>query len=38
MPVLSEAAKRREAITQQLGRERVVHVAELSQRFGVSEV
>jgi DeoR/GlpR family transcriptional regulator of sugar metabolism len=38
MIVLSGAGKRREAIAQQLDRERVVYVAGLSQSFGVSEV
>ena len=38
MAVLSSAGKRREAIAQQLGREHIVRVAELSQCFGVSEV
>jgi DeoR/GlpR family transcriptional regulator of sugar metabolism len=38
MTVLSNADKRRESITQQLAREKVVHVAELSRQFGISEV
>jgi DeoR family transcriptional regulator, aga operon transcriptional repressor len=38
MAALSGAGKRREIITQQLAQENVVHVAELSRRFGVSEV
>ena len=38
MAVLSNADKRREIITQQLARENVVRVAELSRHFGVSEV
>jgi DeoR/GlpR family transcriptional regulator of sugar metabolism len=38
MAALSGAGERREVITQQLAREYVVHVAELSRRFGVSEV
>ena len=38
MVVLSNAGKRREIIIQQLARENVVRVAELSRRFGVSEV
>ncbi len=38
MAVLSGAGKRRETIAQQLGREHVVRVSELSRRFGVSEV
>jgi DeoR/GlpR family transcriptional regulator of sugar metabolism len=38
MSVLSNADKRRESITQQLARENVVHVVELSRQFGVSEV
>jgi len=38
MAVLSNADKRREIITQQLARENVVRVAELSRHFGISEV
>jgi DeoR family transcriptional regulator, aga operon transcriptional repressor len=38
MAVLSNADKRREIITQQLARENVVRVAQLSRSFGVSEV
>jgi DeoR/GlpR family transcriptional regulator of sugar metabolism len=38
MAALSNADKRREIITQQLARENVVRVAELSRQFGVSEV
>jgi DeoR family transcriptional regulator, fructose operon transcriptional repressor len=38
MAGLSEAARRRELIAQQLRREHVVYVAELSRCFGVSEV
>ena len=38
MAVLSNAGKRRENITQQLARENVVRVADLSRNFGVSEV
>lgn len=38
MATLSEADKRRELITQQLVRENIVLVTELSQQFGVSEV
>jgi DeoR/GlpR family transcriptional regulator of sugar metabolism len=38
MTVLSGAGRRREIIVQQLAREQVVRVAELSQRFSVSEV
>ncbi len=38
MTVLSNADKRRESITQQLARENVVHVVELSRQFGISEV
>jgi DeoR/GlpR family transcriptional regulator of sugar metabolism len=38
MAALSGADKRREMIVQQLARENVVRVAELSQNFGVSEV
>jgi DeoR/GlpR family transcriptional regulator of sugar metabolism len=38
MAVPSNAGRRRESITQQLARENVVRVAELSRQFGVSEV
>jgi DeoR/GlpR family transcriptional regulator of sugar metabolism len=38
MAVLSNADKRREIISQQLARENIVRVAELSRQFGVSEV
>ena len=38
MAVPSNAGKRRENITQQLARENVVRVTELSRQFGVSEV
>jgi DeoR/GlpR family transcriptional regulator of sugar metabolism len=38
MAALSDAGRRRENIAQQLAREHVVRVAELSRRFGVSEV
>ena len=38
MAVLSNADKRREIIAQQLARENVVRVAELSRHFGISEV
>jgi len=38
MAVLSNADKRREIIPQQLARENVVRVADLSRQFGISEV
>ena len=38
MAVPSNAGRRRESITQQLARENVVRVTELSRQFGVSEV
>jgi DeoR/GlpR family transcriptional regulator of sugar metabolism len=38
MAVLSNTDKRREIITQQLAREKVVRVADLSRQFGISEV
>ncbi len=38
MTALSGAARRRETIIEQLARENVVRVAELSQTFGISEV
>ena len=38
MPDLSDAARRREKIVQQLARENVVRVAELSEIFDISEV